>query len=177
MWSVIKEYAEVIKIGFSLIAGAYVFYEYNSKQHDERIKRALDFQARWADGDVQTSRTKLDLAMFAQGKDATSSYDKIAVIVKDNKLQEQVLVVADYFGQLTTCLEKGLCDQETTCALFSNEVRGFSSTYRRIFKDWEEVWGRNVMAHPAATFKAQCEQKPAKSSCPFERLFSCGSGS
>lgn len=180
-WQFVKEHStiftvafEALKITFTIVAAGYVYFEYDSKQRDEKIKRAMEFQARWTQGEILSARTKLATTLHEQGEEATSTPEKIDAIVKSKGLQDQLTIVVFHLEQVTTCLEKDLCERETTCAVFSRSVRAVNNTYRGVFRRWEGVWGRDVMAHPSTVFRAQCEQIPAKRSCIFS-LFSCGS--
>ena len=47
-------------ITFAVIAGLYVLVEYKANERDATIKRTMDFQARYAQREILSSRRKLE---------------------------------------------------------------------------------------------------------------------
>ena len=62
IWKWIAANKEQIKIFFALVTAAYVLFEYQANIASERVKRTLDFESRYSQGEILSAR--VDLASF-----------------------------------------------------------------------------------------------------------------
>src|SRR5260370_23043562 len=60
LWSWLGANHEQVTIAFALVAGLYVLVEYRSNETDATIKRAMEFQARYGQAEILSSRMKLE---------------------------------------------------------------------------------------------------------------------
>src|ERR1700757_5033001 len=77
----VKEYAEPIKIVFSLFAAIYVLIQYNESKYDERVKESLKYMEMFQNEDVATQKLYLDTFwinnfQFLDKKNETQTYEQ-----------------------------------------------------------------------------------------------------
>ena len=163
LWKWLGENHEQVTMLFALIAGAYVLVEYQLKEHEETVKRSLEFQARYGQKEILTARIKLDgyllSEQYKQDIAAATTKDangKITEVIRKRGLESNVFILADFFDQVTTCVEKDLCDKKTACAIFKGPVLGLRNNYYGLFEDWKKTWGENFAAKSHQYFDKKC---------------------
>jgi hypothetical protein len=153
---------EQLTLVFAVIAGGYVLIEYLRNETDANVKRTMEFQARYAQKEILAAR--LNLESFWLNPESQKQVDaapgtpaeKITHVVLSNKLDGHVFLLADFMGQVATCMEKELCDMPTSCAVFRNQVVAIRNTYFDLFKMWEKRWGENLIEAPHRLFTEKC---------------------
>jgi effector-binding domain-containing protein len=166
LWKWLGENHEQVTIFFALVAGAYVLIEYQSKEHEETVKRSLEFQARYGQKEILAARIKLDGYLLSEqykqdiaaaaAKDANG---KMTEVIRKRGLDSNVYILADFFDQVTTCVEKDLCDKKTACAIFKGPIVGLRNNYHGLFEDWKKTWGENFAAKSSGYFEKNCPAK------------------
>jgi hypothetical protein len=165
LWNWIGANHEQITLVFAVVAGVYVLIEYKRSEIDADTKRVMDFQARYGQREILAARRKLDSFWLNPDSDAEraaepgSPAEQIRAVVLKHKLDGEVFVVADFFDQITTCMQTDLCHLKTACAIFKPEVDGLHNTYFDLFKKWEQRWGENRMEMNFKYFAANCPAK------------------
>ena len=162
-WSWLGANHEQVTIAFAVVAALYVLFEYHSNATDTDIKRTLDLQARFGQKELVEARFKLESYWLNpqsqvdldQAAGATKN-EKITTVVLDHKLDGSVFMLADFFGQVATCMKEKICDRETTCAVFQRNAVELRNTYFGLFKSWEARWGENLGEIPYKIFVEQC---------------------
>lgn len=165
VWRWIGVHKDHLTVIFAAVAGIYVLIEYNRNEIDANIKRTMEFQARYGQSEILSSRLKLESFWLNPDSDAQlaqesgTEAEKITKLVYKNKLDGNVFVLADFFGQVTTCLRNDLCHVPTSCAAFKSHVVALRNTYFNLFKNWEKRWGENFIDDPYNFFIRSCPSK------------------
>jgi hypothetical protein len=161
-WQWAGKNKEQLTILFAAIAGIYVLIEYRRNETDAKIKRTMEFQARYAQSEILAARLRLET--FWLDPDSKkhlaaapgTAPEKITQVVLDHKLAGNVFLLADFMGQLTTCLKNDLCDLATACSAFRNHVVAVRNTYFDLFTRWEKDWGENLIKEQHQYFTTKC---------------------
>lgn len=161
IWEKIGTNTEQIKIVFTVIAAIYVLVQYQSSLSEAAVKQTMSFQARHSEGDLLKAHLDLDSMLLnpdnqkllAASKKPSEEIDKL---VKTNKYERDVITLADFYGQLATCVQSGVCKAETACAVFKSRIVALWNDYYDLFvKDWG-TWGQNLMKPTFDYFSKNC---------------------
>jgi len=164
-WKWLEDNKEQLTILFTVIAAGYVLYEYRNSQADANIKRTLDFQARFSEKEFLSARTNLDNILFDPhfddklAKTGLKGNEAMSKLILDAKLDPSVRLLADFYGQVATCMMNSLCDLETACATFRQRVKEFRDNYYGLFQRWEKTWNSNIMEPTFQYFESECKKK------------------
>jgi hypothetical protein len=153
--------AEQIKLIFAVVAAGYVLFEYQSSLRETAVKQTMEFQTRYAEDEVSKAHLDLDsmLLNFDTQKlllAAPSPSETITELVIKNKFEGHVIILADFFGQLATCVQSGVCDLETACAVFKSRVAAHWNNYHNLFQRWGP-WGQILMKPTFEFFDKRCK--------------------
>jgi len=161
-WVWIGANKEQLTILFAVVAGLYVLVEYRRNETDANIKRTMEFQARYAQSEILAARLKLESfwlnpesEKYLKAAPGTPA-EQYTRVVLDHKLDGHVFLLADFMGQLTTCLKNKLCELATACPAFRGQVVAVRNTYFDLFRTWEKRWGENLIKEPFEYFTAKC---------------------
>ncbi|MBS0524078.1 MAG: hypothetical protein JSS04_10625 [Proteobacteria bacterium] len=159
-WKWLGDNHEQVTLFFAIVAGAYVLFEYQSKNDEETVRRSLEFQARYGQKEILAARVKLDgyllSELYKQDLAAATAKDanaKMTEVIRKRGLESNVFILADFFDQVTTCVEKNLCDKKTACSIFKGPIISLSNNYYGLFQDWQKTWGENFAAKSSGYFK------------------------
>ena len=160
-WGALGSHHEQIKIIFAAIAAIIVVAEYINKKDEAKIKQTMEFQTRFGNDDIQKAYLDLNFMLLdkkaeIKGAGANASA-KIAELVKDNDYERNLIQLADFFGQIVTCVENSVCDKKVACASFSSPVIAFRNNFNRVFEDWKREWGENFIASSYGFFAKGCK--------------------
>jgi hypothetical protein len=165
-WTWLGANKEQLAIVFTVIAAGYVLYEYHASQVDADVKRTMDFQSRYSEKELLTARTALDDVLFdpefEQKKAATGlkGNDAISKMITDLKLASNVRLLADFYGQVATCMKNELCDRQTACAAFQKGAAELRDNYYGLFVRWEHNWNENLIEPTYKYFGTACAKRP-----------------
>jgi hypothetical protein len=67
-----------------------------------------------------------------------------------------VRLLADFYGQVATCMKNSLCDVETACAAFWQGAKELRDNYSGLFKRWQKVWNTNLIEPTFLYFEEEC---------------------
>ena len=160
-WFWIHENDRQLKLIFGLVTVLSILLGYCSNQHEANIKRTLDFQAKYSEGELLKAHLELD-ALLLDRADKTAIDEapdpprKIMELVQAKGYERDVLILADFFSQVATCVRGGLCDLPTACAVFSDSVIRHRNNYFRLFELWQNLWGQNFIEAPYEYFRKRC---------------------
>jgi hypothetical protein len=169
LWTWLGANAESLKLIFAIIAGGYVLFQYQSNLTDESIRRTLEFQSRYGKDDVGKARIELKnfwlldpdrkkrIEEDAEKSKAQPGAKIAEAVLKEKALAQYVWILADFFEQVTTCTQRGLCHRKTACAAFRSEVIAVRNTYFDLFKLWETAWGEDFIEKSYSFFDNKCK--------------------
>ena len=162
-WQWLADNKEQLTIIFTIIAAGYVLYEYLGSQTDAKVKRAMDFQARYGEKELLSARTGLDTLLFDQDFDKIleQGNDAISKAVTDRELDPNVRLLADFYGQVATCMKNGLCDVQTACAAFRQGTKELRNNFYGLFCRWQKVWKTNLIEPTYLYFEKECGKESA----------------
>ena len=161
-WDWSAKNKEQLTILFTIIAAFYVWFEYTGNQIDAKIKRTMDFQARYSEKELLSARTALDNLLFDPNLNkilagtGLKGNDAISAVVIDRKLDPHVRLLADFYGQVATCMKHSLCDADTACATFRLGAKELRDNYYGLFERWQKDWNTNLMEPTYLYFEAEC---------------------
>jgi hypothetical protein len=161
-WSWLGKNHEQLTISFAVVAGLYVIFEYRSNATDTDIKRTLELQARFGQKELIEARYKLESywlnpqSQIDLDQAGGTKNEKLTKVIMDHKLDGSVFLLADFFGQVATCIKEKICHLETTCAVFKRNIVEMRNTYFDLFKNWEARWGENLGEVPYKVFVERC---------------------
>src|SRR5947209_1119550 len=163
-WNWTGANAEQIKIAFAVVAAMFVLQQYLVSVSDAAIKRTLEFQSRYSTGDVAAAHLDLDLLLLSPANkkmldQAVDPSSKITEFVQANKLERSVLVMTDFYSQLTTCVQQGICQLETACAVFKSRVYAHRNNFYDLVEIWDKEWGTKLMEPNFVYFRDNCAAK------------------
>jgi hypothetical protein len=163
-WAWIGTNHDAITIVFTIIAALYVLIEYIGNEHNDKIKRTLELQARYSQGELLASRIKLNAFMLdTTNKDkidkerGNAKSTKITELVREAKLEGNILTLTDFFKQAATCIEKDICDRDTACAAFHSDLTGQRNTYYDLYQSWKVEWGEDLIDDSFQIFNKRCK--------------------
>lgn len=158
----LNENSNAITVVFAIIAGTYVLIEYQHNQKEQRLDRTRSYIERIESGTVHESRQWFDLhwilnrklikdiddANFGENADRDTAKRLMAEYMADfdelnenlDELNIQHLMRLFYFySDLAKCVELGLCDQETACHVFAEDIGAFYVLHSDFIVKWREV--------------------------------------
>jgi len=161
IWFWLHENEKQLKLMFTLAAGFYVVIAYGLNQRDADIKRTLDYQTRYSEGEFQKAHLELNMLLLnPANKDAIDKASipdaKIKELVEANGYQRDVLILADLFAEVTTCVRRNLCHQQTACAIFRDRIFAHRNNYHALFESWQNMWGQNFIEDSFNRFGKWC---------------------
>ena len=161
IWTRVGTDAEQIKIVFAIIAAGYILFEYQSSLTDAAIKQTMSFQARYSEGDLLKAHLDLDSMLLNPDNQkilnaAAKPSEEITRLVISNKYDRDVAVLADFFSQLATCVQSGVCQLETACAVFKSRIVALWNNYSDLFVQRWGTWGQNLMKPTFDYFDKSC---------------------
>lgn len=162
LWQWLGSNHEPVKIAFAVVAGLYVLVQYQLAQTDATIARTMELQARYGQGDILAARVKLESYWLNPESEADlaktigTKNEKITTVILGRKLDGSVFVLVDFFSQVVTCLQSGLCHTRTACTVFKRDVDGLRNTYFDLFQRWEKRWGENLAETAFQYFGKAC---------------------
>src|ERR1700690_1702588 len=113
-WQWLGGNKEQLTIVFTVIAAGYVLYEYLGNLTDGAVKRTMEPQARYSEKELLSASTELNNVLFYENLDknlAQTGLKGNAAVVKlitDLKLDSNVRQLADFYGQVATCMRNSL---------------------------------------------------------------------
>jgi hypothetical protein len=121
----------------------------------------MEFQSRYSKDDLLKAHLELDSMMLNPETQkaltaATKPSQVITGLIKTNKYERDVLILADFFGQLATCVQKDVCNMETACAVFKDRVDAHWHNYYDLFQEWKPL-GDRLMEPTANYFDETCK--------------------
>lgn len=160
LWNWIKNNNEPIKIVFAIATASFVWFEYSGRQTDARVQRTMEFQSKFSQPEIQ--KVYLDLNFFmiehdhefkAAGKGASIAILKAVQLYSKER---EVFSLAEFYGQVVTCLERNLCELKTACAVFSAKASALHNNFYELFAEWEKDWNENFIEHTYTYFSTKC---------------------
>jgi hypothetical protein len=164
-WAWLASSKEQLTIVFTIIAAGYVLYEYHGSQVDANVKRTLDFQARYSEKELLSARVGLDNVLFDPELDnkmkatGLTGNDAVSKLIVDLKLEPNIRLLADFYGQVAICMKNSLCDRDTACAVFWKGTKELRDNYYGLFQSWEKVWNENLIEPTFKYFGSECDKK------------------
>jgi hypothetical protein len=166
-WAWIGANNDPLKLLFGIIAAGYVLFQYQDGLTGERIKRALGFQSRYTRDDMLKARVELNSFRLQEDTKKTiqdairvggSPNDTLATLIREKpELTRHVLLLADFYSQVTTCVDRGLCHLDTSCASFYDHIRSVRDRYFSAFQSWQKDAGENFIDNSFNYFKKNCK--------------------
>jgi hypothetical protein len=138
-----KTYSEIFTsvatvIG-ALVAAGWALNEYSEKKVDARVQTTLEYRREYDKGAVLAARQKVGDIWIANEDEEirilnekpaerarTDFYGFMSSVIRDNKLQQPISIILEFFEVLKVCLERRLCDDETLLGLFGDEAVSYS---------------------------------------------------
>ena len=136
----VKTISDIVSVWVGLVAllgaGIFALLQYVEKQSEDRVKVSIDFLHRYGDSEVGAARTRLrevwrkhridfEAILNKQIVSNEEYSDFIMAVVERESLQEPISYLIDYFDSLNVCVEKKICDSETTRALLKRDADSF----------------------------------------------------
>jgi len=120
----------------------------------------MEFHARYSKDEVLKAHLDLDGLLLDPETQkllaaAPKPSEKITELIQAKKFERNVLILADFFGQLTTCVQSGVCHLEAACAVFKDRVIAHWHNYYDLFQRWG-TWGQNLMKPTFEFFNTKC---------------------
>jgi hypothetical protein len=165
-WTWLGDSKEQLTVVFTIIAACYVLYEYHASQTDANIKRTMDFQARYSEKELLRARVALDNVFFDKNFEkmradtGLKGNDAVSAIITDLKLDSNVRLLADFYGQIATCMKNSLCDVDTACSAFHQGAKELRNNFYGLFKEWQKKWRTNLMEPTYEYFEGECATQP-----------------
>lgn len=160
IWDWTKANSEAIKIVFTLIAAAFVVWQYFETKNQERIKQTMTFQERFGTGTIQQAYRDLSVLLLdnkqklnAAGANANK---EITALIEQNKYENKIVLLANFYSQVTTCVENNVCNRRVACSIFKAPITELRNNFYDLFSAWEKQWGQNFIAGPYEYFKDHC---------------------
>jgi hypothetical protein len=146
----LREHEKEIKLLSTLMAAGYVILQYEISQRDAKIARTLEFETRYSQTEVLAAHIELDTFLLnpqtkAEIDAAPVPGGKIMELVQSKGYDKDVLILSDFFSEVTTCVQKNLCHRPTACAVFRDRVVALRNNYFKLFELWEKLWGQNFI--------------------------------
>ena len=116
----------------------FVGLEYNRQQQTSREEKAFELYQQFNEGKFIENRNNLKKAYYEKREDNPNLQETTQDYITTMKSvwQEQYVAtisIKDFFEQVATCVEKDLCDEEVTRALFGKEAQDFFETHYDFF--------------------------------------------
>jgi hypothetical protein len=156
---------ERIKLVASLVAALWIGIEYYGGVLQKKEDRTLQFAERYLTGDVLLSHKDLDALFmspetieFAKKHTRRSVYERTIAIADDYYKKDYIDVVtmADFFNDLSKCVDTDGCDANLACQFFANRVDNFTLHYLPKIYSWEKQGLTDKRADSIKKFKYVC---------------------
>jgi hypothetical protein len=161
IWNWLGSDHEQIKMFFTLIAALFILWQYSKTQDEGRTKQTMEFQARFAQGEIRKAYLDLNLLLIDKKSEldaaGTAASKKITELVKARNFEAQVMLLADFFGQVTTCVENNVCNKKVACSLFAGPAIALRNNFFDLFATWRQQWGEDFIAPSYDYFTKQCD--------------------
>ena len=172
-----KNNVEAIKIGLATVAAVYTGFVFYVDMELDRVANTLAFQERTESGSLQKAFDTLNVFWIRgagkvvleehRARHAAAKNDKersaankvwtmkTKTLVTDNKLEDEIFTVFDFYRDITVCVRQGRCHQPTACELFAEDVENFRLVYTKFLSHWQRLWGREIKPL-LKTFRYDC---------------------
>lgn len=133
MWKWVGKNEKQIKIIFTLIAAAYIVFEYQVKVKQDHIANSIDYVHSYAEGKILDSRERLDAFWLSNRvievnrklQDEPNStirikryHEIIPHLLRTSGQSRDVYKILQFYRDVGLCVNAGLCDRETVCNYF-----------------------------------------------------------
>jgi hypothetical protein len=133
----------------------------------------LKYIERFQDSRVSSARSKIAEALLDAEKRADFDNAYVAAMTSKDKdakalqtfmlkhdLNGQLVVLAEHYMNLSTCVEAKICDRELACKSFKSDIEATYLTFQPLFTGpWKSSMGRDYMEKPRQFAKA-CASLP-----------------
>ena len=123
----------------TIIGIVYVGLEYHQQNKISREEKAFELYQQFNGEIFLPMRNELKSHFYTVNLDTyPTSEDYIKAMIslwKDPTKYATLLSITNFFEQVATCVDKELCDEEATMALFGTEAKDFFETHAQFF-DW-----------------------------------------
>lgn len=163
-WPWMREFLGIhrgaVSVVLAVIAGAFVFVEYEHGQQDKRLARTLAYIERIESGPTHESRQWLDLhwvrqrELIASIREANARQDgrddalrlladyRLSFDETDDTLQrniQHIMQLSYFYSDLSKCVELKLCETPTSCSIFADDIGEFYVLHADFIQRWSEV--------------------------------------
>lgn len=150
-----QRYDRVATLFFAVVAGLYVLVEYRDTQQEGRLKQTLSYIQRVQSGDVADARRWFDVFWLkhstlrdefnaadaagdnTQAKAALNKLEKAASA--DPQGAENIMRMFYFYSDLSACSNLGICDRETACAMFLDDIGNHHFFFADFVNKWTKV--------------------------------------
>jgi hypothetical protein len=188
VWKWVGENEKQIKIVFTLIAAAYVVFEYQVKIKQDHIANSLEYVRRYADGKIFNSRERLDAFWLSklvmeenqklQAEPNTTIrikryHEIIPHLLRTSGQSHDVYKILQFYRDVGLCVHARRCDRETVCNYFFTDMQSFRENYRALLEGWTQSIGETaprelsllVQQDCTDKFTEYCKKKPGSPYC------------
>ena len=148
LWSWIGVNDVQIKLVFALIGAAYVIFQYNAHVINTRVERAVTHWKEAHKGEFYEIANALNqfytsdkYKKWSKTTTHETYHQDLIEELAAQSLNNNVYSLLGVYGGIAICAKSNLCDGETSCALFFEEIQGFRENYRGHLITWEENLG------------------------------------
>lgn len=157
----LENHSGALGIILALIAGSYVFREYQISEYDERLNRTRSYIERIESGAVHEARQWLDLHWIKNrelileideanyGENASRDTAKALMSDYERSFDEQdeenmqnimhVMRLFYFYSDLAKCVELELCEARTACEVFADDIGKFYVLHSAFISRWRQV--------------------------------------
>ncbi|MBI4128296.1 MAG: hypothetical protein HY459_04490 [Parcubacteria group bacterium] len=180
IWKWVGNNDTQLKILFTVVAAFYVAVQYYLRVEEGKVQVTLQYIQKYDQGDVVKATTAVgtfwisDEAKQFFKRAKPDNYDNEFMKLADqNKMGPHIYVIRRFFQSLALCANNNVCDGQTVCDFFFDDLQAFRETYRPYLKAWSDNWGENVsrgIDHLvektcSPKFNAYCRAQPNSRSC------------
>ncbi len=145
------------------VAGlVFVGLEYHTQKQTNREEKAFELYQQFNANEFMEIRGELKRKVFEINYQEYSSdrdYETaINSILKDQNNKDdkdihvKIVTITNFLEQVVTCVEKELCDEQATIALFGTEATDFFDSYYQFFNFHRNVNGNTKIGEKLETF-------------------------
>lgn len=171
MWSWFGRNEVQIKIIFAIVAAMYVVFEYRMNVWDDKISRTLDYIKQYNSGEILEASVSLN--SFWISDEATNFFTnvtpenytrEIIMLIIEKQWYDEIYKLHNFYSDLSMCANNSICDVDTACEFFFDDIQSFRETYRVFLEDVSGKWGEDISSEVQTFVKTRC-QTQFKSYC------------
>lgn len=181
IWRWVKNNDKQLKILFTIVAAFYIAIQYYLRVEEGKVELSLQYIQKYDQGNVVKATTALgtfwisdEAEQFFKRVNPDNYDDELMELVDQKKINpHHIYVISGFFRSLALCANNDVCDGQTVCDFFFDDIQAFRETYRPYLAKWSKKWGENVskgidqMVEKTCSseFKAYCRAWPNSRSC------------